>query len=55
MGRKAFQPEFWRLNRDAKLIVAGKIYQTLPLYEIFRLPAFMFIRKPLTWRKRLRT
>jgi len=28
-----FNPNFGGLNRDAKLIVAGKIYQTLPLYE----------------------
>jgi len=30
---KHFNPNFGGLNRDAKLIVAGKIYQTLPLYE----------------------
>ena len=30
---KDFNPNFGGLNRDAKLIVAGKIYQTLPLYE----------------------
>jgi len=28
-----FNPNFGGLNRDAKLIIAGKIYQTLPLYE----------------------
>ncbi len=28
-----FNPNFGGLNRDATLIVAGKIYQTLPLYE----------------------
>ena len=31
-----FNPNFGGLNRDAKLIVAGKIYQTLPLYENLR-------------------
>jgi beta-galactosidase len=30
---KDFNPNFGGLNRDAKLIVTGKIYQTLPLYE----------------------
>ena len=30
---KDFNPNFGGLNRDATLIVAGKIYQTLPLYE----------------------
>jgi beta-galactosidase len=30
---KDFNPNFGGLNRDAWLIVAGKIYQTLPLYE----------------------
>ena len=30
---KNFNPNFGGLNRDAKLIVAGRIYQTLPLYE----------------------
>ena len=30
---KDFNPNFGGLNRDAKLIVMGKIYQTLPLYE----------------------
>ncbi|MGD1084773.1 MAG: sugar-binding domain-containing protein [Verrucomicrobiota bacterium] len=30
---KHFNPNFGGLNRDAKLIVAGRIYQTLPLYE----------------------
>lgn len=30
---KNFNPDFGGLNRDAKLIVAGRIYQTLPLYE----------------------
>jgi beta-galactosidase len=30
---KDFNPNFGGLNRDAKLIIAGKIYQTLPLYE----------------------
>jgi len=33
---KDFNPNFGGLNRDAKLIVAGKIYQTLPLYENLR-------------------
>jgi beta-galactosidase len=28
----AFNPDFGGLNRDAKLIVTGKVYQTLPLY-----------------------
>ena len=28
-----FNPNFGGLNRDSKLIVGGKIYQTLPLYE----------------------
>lgn len=30
---KDFNPNFGGLNRDATLIVASKIYQTLPLYE----------------------
>jgi beta-galactosidase len=30
---KDFNPNFGGLNRDAKLIVTGRIYQTLPLYE----------------------
>jgi beta-galactosidase len=30
---KDFNPNFGGLNRDAKLIVTGKIYQTLPLYD----------------------
>jgi beta-galactosidase len=30
---KDFNPDFGGLNRDAKLIVTGQIYQTLPLYE----------------------
>lgn len=30
---KDFNPNFGGLNRDAMLIVTGKIYQTLPLYE----------------------
>ncbi|HVT89698.1 MAG TPA: DUF4982 domain-containing protein [Tepidisphaeraceae bacterium] len=30
---KDFNPNFGGLNRDSKLIVAGRIYQTLPLYE----------------------
>ncbi len=30
---KDFNPNFGGLNRDAKLIVVGQIYQTLPLYE----------------------
>ncbi len=30
---KDFNPNFGGLNRDSHLIVAGKIYQTLPLYE----------------------
>jgi beta-galactosidase len=30
---KDFNPDFGGLNRDAKLIVMGKVYQTLPLYE----------------------
>ena len=30
---KDFNPNFGGLNRDATLIVAGRIYQTLPLYE----------------------
>ncbi len=30
---KDFNPNFGGLNRDASLIVTGKIYQTLPLYE----------------------
>ncbi len=33
---KDFNPNFGGLNRDATLIVAGKIYQTLPLYENLR-------------------
>jgi beta-galactosidase len=31
-----FNPNFGGLNRDSKLIVAGRIYQTLPLYENLR-------------------
>ncbi|HTB62989.1 MAG TPA: DUF4982 domain-containing protein [Opitutales bacterium] len=30
---KDFNPNFGGLNRDSKLIVMGKIYQTLPLYD----------------------
>ena len=30
---KDFNPNFGGLNRDARLIVAGRIYQTLPLYD----------------------
>jgi beta-galactosidase len=30
---KDFNPDFGGLNRDSTLIVAGNIYQTLPLYE----------------------
>ena len=30
---KDFNPDFGGLNRDSELIVAGNIYQTLPLYE----------------------
>jgi beta-galactosidase len=30
---KDFNPNFGGLNRDARLILTGKIYQTLPLYE----------------------
>lgn len=30
---KDFNPNFGGLNRDASLILTGKIYQTLPLYE----------------------
>jgi beta-galactosidase len=30
---KDFNPDFGGLNRDATLVVAGNIYQTLPLYE----------------------
>ena len=30
---KDFNPNFGGLNRDATLIVTGKVYQTLPLYE----------------------
>jgi beta-galactosidase len=30
---KDFNPNFGGLNRDARLVVTGKIYQTLPLYE----------------------
>ena len=30
---KDFNPNFGGLNRNASLIVAGKVYQTLPLYE----------------------
>lgn len=33
---KDFNPNFGGLNRDARLIVTGKIYQTLPLYEGLR-------------------
>ncbi len=30
---KDFNPNFGGLNRDARLIITGKIYQTLPLYN----------------------
>lgn len=30
---KDFNPNFGGLNRDAKLIVTGKVYQTLPIYD----------------------
>lgn len=30
---KDFNPNFGGLNRDAKLIITGKVYQTLPLYD----------------------
>jgi beta-galactosidase len=30
---KDFNPNFGGLNRDSTLVIAGKIYQTLPLYE----------------------
>jgi beta-galactosidase len=30
---KDFNPNFGGLNRDARLIITGKIYQSLPLYE----------------------
>jgi len=30
---KDFNPNFGGLNRNASLIVTGKIYQTLPLYD----------------------
>lgn len=33
---KDFNPNFGGLNRDARLIVTDKIYQTLPLYENLR-------------------
>jgi len=33
---KDFNPNFGGLNRDATLIMAGKVYQTLPLYENLR-------------------
>ncbi len=33
---KNFNPNFGGLNRDATLIVAGRVYQTLPLYENLR-------------------
>ena len=33
---KDFNPNFGGLNRDARLVVAGKVYQTLPLYENLR-------------------
>jgi beta-galactosidase len=33
---KDFNPNFGGLNRDSRLIVTGKIYQTLPLYEILQ-------------------
>ena len=33
---KDFNPNFGGLNRNATLVVAGKIYQTLPLYENLR-------------------
>jgi beta-galactosidase len=33
---KDFNPNFGGLNRDAKLIVTGSVYQTLPLYENLR-------------------
>jgi beta-galactosidase len=33
---KDFNPNFGGLNRNARLIITGKIYQTLPLYEILK-------------------
>ena len=33
---KDFNPNFGGLNRDSRLIVTGKIYQTLPLFENLR-------------------
>ncbi len=32
-NEKDFNPNFGGLNRDARLVVAGRIHQTLPLYE----------------------
>jgi len=53
-GGKGFNPDFGGLNRDATLIVAGKIYQTLPLYEnlhttgVYVYPQNMAIKKKTT-------
>ena len=51
---KDFNPNFGGLNRDAKLIVLGKVYQTLPLYEglqtsgVYIYPANMDVKKKST-------
>jgi beta-galactosidase len=39
---KDFNPNFGGLNRDAKLIVTSKIYQTLPLYENLKTTGIYF-------------
>jgi beta-galactosidase len=44
---KDFNPNFGGLNRDAKLIVAGNIYQTLPLYENLKTRASTSTRRTL--------
>ncbi len=42
MGR-AFNPNYGGLNHDIWMHLTGKVYQTFPLYEISRPPAFTFI------------
>jgi beta-galactosidase len=51
---KGFNPNFGGLNRDATLIVVGKIYQTLPLFEnlkttgVYIYPENMDLKKKTT-------
>ena len=45
---KDFNPNFGGLNRDATLIVAGKIYQTLPLYENLKTTGIYVYRRTIS-------